>query len=126
MNWLKKTCNATPQATKTAPTTSNRPSAACKGRTEGKALNSADELISLFDEEYKRCAPELVFEQGGYLEHGVRGWELYVPRKAVRLKLPSDTDKLNDINFGFYGMNRAGEDLGSRLHQRRFGVASTP
>jgi hypothetical protein len=52
----------------------------------------------------------LVFEQGGYLAQGPRGWELYVPRKSVRLKAASDIGRFSDINFGFYGKNRAGEE----------------
>lgn len=66
--------------------------------------------MGFFDMEYRKCAVGLVFEQGGYLSKGPRGWELYVPRKSVRLKASSDIDQLNDINFGFYGRNRAGEE----------------
>ena len=51
-----------------------------------------------------------VFEQGGFLAQGPRGWELYVPKKIVRLKASSDIDKFSDINFGFYGKNRTREE----------------
>lgn len=81
-----------------------------KTRGEGRIFESAQELIGLLDGEFKRVSEGLVFEQGGFLAQGPRGWELYVPAKIVRLKASSDIDKLSDINFGFYGKNRAGEE----------------
>ena len=67
-------------------------------------------MINIFDTEFKKVPSGLVFEQGGFLDQGPRGWELYVPKKIVRLKANSDIEKFNDINFGFYGKNRAGEE----------------
>ncbi|RQW84020.1 MAG: hypothetical protein EHM79_14675 [Geobacter sp.] len=81
-----------------------------KSRGGAIVFEDAQELIDFFDVEFKSVPAGFVFEQGGYLAQEPRGWELYVPRKSVRLQLPSDTDKLNDINFGFYGMNCAGEE----------------
>jgi len=81
-----------------------------KTRSEGKVFESVQELIAFFDAEFKTVSGGLAFEQGGFLAKGPRGWELYVPKKIVRLKATSDIDKLSDINFGFYGQNRAGEE----------------
>jgi hypothetical protein len=72
-------------------------------------FGSAKDLINIFTAEYNKVPAGKWFEQGGYMAQGQRGWELYVPSKSLRLQLPSDTDKLNDINFGFYAMNRASE-----------------
>jgi hypothetical protein len=91
-------------------TTSSERFTASKGKTEGMAFGSANELIGIIDGEYRKCPSGLVFEQGGFLAQGNRGWELYLPKKIVRLKAESDIDKLDDINFGFYGKNRAGEE----------------
>lgn len=80
------------------------------GSPKGIIFSSDKALIDIFDAEYKKVPAGLLFEQGGYLKQGTRGWELYIPSKPVRLQLPCDTDKLNDINFGFYAMNLAGEE----------------
>jgi len=68
------------------------------------------DLIDIFDAEFKKVPEGLVFEQGGFLAQGPSGWELYVPKKIVRLNASSDIDKFSDINFGFYGRNRSGEE----------------
>jgi hypothetical protein len=75
-----------------------------------KSFSSGDDLIGIFDAEYKKYPEGLVFEQGGYISKGSNGWELFVPTKTVRLKASSDVDKFTDINFGFYGMNSKSEE----------------
>jgi hypothetical protein len=75
-----------------------------------KTISSANDLIVFFDSEYKRVPAGLVFEQGGFIAKRTKGWELHVPSKIIRLKAYTDIDKFSEINFGFYGMNRAGED----------------
>ena len=67
-------------------------------------------MIDIFDAEYKKVPGGLVFEQGGFLTQGPKGWELNVPRKSIRLKAASDIGRFSDVNFGFYGRNRAGEE----------------
>ena len=81
-----------------------------KTRVGARFFESDQGLIEFFNAEFKRVPDGLVFEQGGFLAQGPRGWELYVPKKIVRLKSSSDIDKFSDINFGFYGRNRAGEE----------------
>jgi hypothetical protein len=79
-------------------------------RSTGIVFISGKELMAIFDAEFKAVPTGIVFEQGGYIAQGHRGWELYMPSKFVRLKAASDVGRFSDINFGFYGMNRAGEE----------------
>ena len=90
-------------------TSINPPSTTSK-RSEGIVFQTDKDLIDIFDAEFKKTPDGLVFEQGGFLAQGPRGWELYVPKKIVRLKASSDIDKFSDINFGFYGKNRTREE----------------
>ena len=90
-------------------TSINNPSTT-SNRSEGIVFQTQKDLIDIFDTEFKKTPDGLVFEQGGFLTQGPKGWELYVPKKIVRLKASSDIDDFSDINFGFYGRNRSGEE----------------
>ncbi len=79
-------------------------------RSEGIVFQTEKDLINILDAEFKKVPVGLVFEQGGYLAKGPKEWEIYVPRKSVRFKAASDIGRFSDINFGFYGQNRAGEE----------------
>lgn len=74
------------------------------------SFNTAEELIGIFDAEYKGVPGGLTFEQGGYLEEQGKGWKLYLPHKSIRVKESNYIGRFSDINFGFYGMNRKGEE----------------
>jgi len=78
--------------------------------SEGIVFQTDKDLINILDAEFKKVPGGLVFEQGGFIAPRAGYWELYVPKKIVRLKATSDIDKFSDINFGFYGKDRAGEE----------------
>lgn len=90
--------------------TSINPPSTSSNRREGIIFQTEKDLIDIFDSEFQKVPGGLVFEQGGFLAQSPRGWELYVPKKIVRLKASSGIDKFSDINFGFYGKNRAGKE----------------
>ncbi len=79
-------------------------------KSKGIVFQTDKDLIDIFDAEFKKVPEGLVFEQGGFLANRLSGWELYMPTKIVRLRSSSDIDKFSDINFGFYGKNRIGEE----------------
>ena len=90
-------------------TSINTPSTTAN-KSKGVVFQTDKDLIDIFDAEFNKVPEGLVFEQGGFLAQGPSGWELYVPTKTVRLKSSSDVDEFSDINFGFYGKNRANEE----------------
>ncbi len=90
--------------------TSINTSSTTANKSNGIVFQTDKDLIDIFDAEFKKVPEGLVFEQGGFLAQGPMGWEMYVPKKIVRLKASSDVDEFSDINFGFYGKNRASEE----------------
>lgn len=90
--------------------TSINTSSTTANKSKAIVFQTDKDLIDIFDAEFKKVPEGLVFEQGGFLAQGTKGWELYLPKKIVRLKASSDVDEFSDINFGFYGKNRASEE----------------
>ncbi len=79
------------------------------GKRGMRVFNTAEELVKIFEDEYKSIPEGLVFEQGGYLSKGPSGRELVLPTKMIRLKEDTELGHYVDVNYGFYGVNRKGQ-----------------